>query len=91
MPTSNLLIWLNELRALVEFGKLGIKLVVAHNSVPDPDFQLTYRERDALKSVRDPTEIEAQLFPRSAADNPKQRTFPSAKSSNLWILTTWNT
>ena len=88
---SNLLTWLNELLALVDFGKLGIKLVVAHSSVTDPDVQLTHRERDALKTVKDPTDLEAQFSPQSAADKPKQRGFPSADSSLFWILTTWNT
>ena len=89
--TSNLPTWLNELRAIVDFGKLGIKLIVSHNSVPDQDLQLTQSIRFALKTERDPNDREAQLPKGGPIDNQKQREFPSTDSSLFWILTTWNT
>ena len=91
VPTSSLHTWMKELRDLVDFDKLGVKLLVMHSSVLDSKVQATSNERLALKTIIDRTDPESRPPLRSAINNSKQRGFSSAESSNFWILTTWNT
>lgn len=74
---------MKELRRIVDFDRLGVKLVVVHSSVPDSDIQPTSNERLELKTAIDRTDSKTRLPPRSVADNSKQRGFLSAESSNF--------
>nr|AUW31018.1 hypothetical protein [Cladonia uncialis subsp. uncialis] len=83
--------WLAELRDLVDFNMLGIKLVVAHASVTDTDLQLTAQIKLNIRTARDQNDPEAQLPKKGPTTKPEQRGLPSAESRLVWILTTWNT
>nr|AUW31014.1 hypothetical protein [Cladonia uncialis subsp. uncialis] len=53
VPTSNVLMWLAELRDLVDFSMLGINLVVAHASITQSDPLLTPQIKSKILTVRD--------------------------------------
>lgn len=86
VPTSTLDSWSDKIAEAVDLKALGVFLLICHSSSVDTSLVMTTQIRDTLKTVRDPN---IQLSRTKAVDEPSDRGYPSAESTSIWILTTW--
>ena len=89
VPGQVLTQWRTRIMQWVDLRALGIQLVVCHKSCDGHEDGWPRFKRDIIRTVIPPNTPEPGK--KEYTSEPAQRGYPTAASTMIWVLTTWNT